>query len=240
MFFGLFGGGGSKFMNKMEEIGDGSAMADAAGEVIADTVKKKKEYTPDELALIETVRLEHIARQTQQEPYEKVVEAVAAIWKYCGEEKAPKVILCDSPIDCKKKAVADGYNTKGEKGDPKKLTEYWSIWYVGYNAMYDFGNRIGLDIDKSKLELFNNWVMCCPFVLFNTDVCYVSRKPHTLVFNEQQQLHNETAKSCEFNDGWGIWTLNGLSADEQLAKMDEEKRVAFTARRDAARARLGV
>jgi hypothetical protein len=246
MLFGLFGR--KTFMNKLEEIGDGSAMAKEANKV----VQKKKEFTPEELNLIDTVRNEHLDDQTTQQPYEKVVEAVHAIWTYCdAKNKTPKVILCDSPLACKKQSKADGFKSS-EQDKENGVTEYWSIWYAGYNAMYDFGVRIGMDLDLAKFKLFNAWVQCCPFVLFNGDVVYVSRKPHTLKFNEQQQVHSEDSKACEYNDGWGIWSLNGVSVDEQIVmrpetltdeqieKFDEEKRAICVARRDAARARLGA
>lgn len=214
MLFGLFG---NKFMNKMEEIGSGSAMADAAGKVM----KKKDKFTPEELILIGKVHDEHIADQTITHSFESIVSAVNAIWKYCKVDTVPRVVLCDSPIACKKQAVADGYTTKGKDSDPKNLTEYWSIWYVGYLAMYDFGKRVGLDIDTDKFELFQNWVQSVPFCIFNESVIYVSRKPVKLHFNDQQQLHCETGKSCEFADGWGIWTINGTSVDEQIVMKPE-------------------
>jgi hypothetical protein len=169
--------------------------------------EKKKEFTPEELALIDQVHQEYVEMQTRQEPPADIDQAVAAIWKFCGVNKPPKVVVCDSPISCKKQSKLDGDND---------LTEYWSIWYVGYCAMYDFGSRIGLDIDKEKLALFSNWVRCCPFVLFNEDKVYVSKKPTQLHFNDNQQLSSEYGKSCEFADGWGIYTINGVSVDEQI------------------------
>jgi len=178
--------------------------------------EKKKEFTPEELAMIDQVHQEYIDMQTRQEPVEDIKSAVAAIWKFCGVNKAPEVIICDSPVACKKQSKVDGRND---------LTEYWSIWYVGYNAMYDFGCRIGLDIDKEKLALFSNWVRCCPFVLFNEDVVYVSRKPTQLHFNDNQQLSCETGKSCEFADGWGIYTINGVSVDEQIVMRPETQTI---------------
>lgn len=178
--------------------------------------EQKKEFTEEELALIDQVHKEYIDMQTVQEPLEDITHAINEIWKFCGVDKTPKIIVCDSPIACKNQSVADGHTD---------LTEYWSIWYVGYNAMYDFGARIGLEIDKDKLELFSNWVRCCPFVLFNEDIVYVSRKPTALHFNDNQQLHCEDGMSCEFADGWGIWTLNGVSVDEQIVMKPETQTV---------------
>lgn len=209
----LFGWFGNKFMNKMEEMGSGSGLANAAGKVV-----KKKEFTPEELALIDKIHDEHIADQTVTHSLEDITSAVAAIWKYCDVDTPPKVVLCDSPIACKKQLKADGYKCGPGKGE---LTEYWSIWYVGYLAMYDFGDRIGLNLDKSKLALFKNWVQCVPFCVFNNDVIYVSRKPTKMCFNDQQQLHCEDGKSCEYADGWGIWTINGTAVDEQIVMRPE-------------------
>ncbi len=183
-------------------------------------VKPKRVFNAEELALIDVVHAEWIGYQTFQQPEETVISAVAGIFEYCEIGPCPMVIMCDSPLDCKKRAVADGYTI--EKDRPNSLVEYWSIWYVGYCAMYDFGSRIGLDLDDRKLKLFSNWVKCCPFILYNKDVVYVSRVPHTLNFDkDSQKLHCETGKSCEFNDGWGIWTLEGVSVDEQIVMRPE-------------------
>ena len=175
----------------------------------------KTEFTKAESELIEVVYNEYMSRQTTQETEEDIRAAVQGIWDM--EFKiTPEVIVCDSPVACKKQSIADGH---------KNMTEYWSMWYVGYAAMYDFANRIDLEMDQEKLVPFLNWVRCCPFVLFDENTVYVSRKPTEIHFNDNDQLHNESGMSCEFADGWGIYSINGVAVDEQIVMRPETQTI---------------
>jgi hypothetical protein len=168
--------------------------------------QKKETFTPEEEALIEVVYREYLADQTTQSSDEEVKDAINAVW---GEsfKLTPEVIICESPLDCKKRAKKDGFS---------ELAEYWSMWYVSYASMYDFADRIGLQMNQENLTMFLNWVKCCPYVTFNKDRVYVSKKPTSIVFNDDGQLHNEEGKSAEFADGWGIYSINGVGVDEQI------------------------
>ena len=165
--------------------------------------------------MITVVHDEYMARQTTQEPLEDIKSAVQAIWDL-EFKTTPEVIVCDSPVACKKQSIADGH---------KNMTEYWSMWYVGYAAMYDFANRIDLEMDQEKLVPFLNWVNCCPFVLFDENTVYVSRKPTEIHFNDNDQLHNEEGMSCSFADGWGIYTINGVEVDHQIVMEPETQTI---------------
>ena len=175
----------------------------------------KAEFTKAEEELIEVVYNEYMNCQTIDESEEDICQAVRDIWNM-EFKTTPEVIVCDSPIACKKQGQADGRDT---------LTEYWSMWYVGYAAMYGFAQRINLDMDQEKMIPFLNWVRCCPFALFNENVVYVSRKPTEIHFNDNQQLHNESDMSCKFADGWGIYTINGVAVDSQIVMNPETQTV---------------
>ena len=165
--------------------------------------------------MITVVHDEYMARQTTQEPLEDIKSAVQAIWDL-EFKTTPEVIVCDSPVACKKQSIKDGH---------KEMTEYWSMWYVGYAAMYDFANRIDLEMDQEKLVPFLNWVRCCPFVLFDENTVYVSRKPTEIHFNDNDQLHNESGMSCEFADGWGIYSINGVAVDHKIVMEPETQTI---------------
>lgn len=169
----------------------------------------KTELTLEEEALIKVVQKEYIDLQTQQQPVEDIELAVATIWEMMDYPK-PKVIIEDSPISCKKACP-----------DTNNFAFYWSLWYCSYAAMYDFANRIGVEMDQDKLNKFLLWTRCCPFVLFNEDTVYVSRKPVELHFDDERRLHNEEGMSCRFEDDWGIWTVNGVAVDEQIVMKPE-------------------
>jgi len=169
------------------------------------TVKKEK-FSEAEEKLIDSIYQEYLDDQTVQPSDEEIKSAIDSIWntEFC---LSPEIVICESPLACKKEAAKDGYSD---------LAEYWSLFYVSYASMYDFGDRIGLDMDQEKLKMFLNWVRCCPYVTFSENKVYVSKKPSRLFFNDNKQLHNENGKSAEFSDGWGIYSINGVHVDEQI------------------------
>lgn len=168
--------------------------------------------TEKELALVEETNQEYLAMQTVQEKDDLIIATLGDIWKYCGTEKPPKVTICLSPIDCKKKADADGM---------QNMREHWSMWYAGYDAVYGFSKKIGIEIDEEKVDLFSRWVRCCPFLIYDDDNAYVSRKPCKITFNDNNQLHNESGMACEYMDGWGVYVINGVRVDEQIVMRPE-------------------
>lgn len=171
----------------------------------------KTEFTPEEEALIEQVRDEYISSQTVTQPDDQIEKVVKEVWQIVFSTE-PEVIICDSPIQCRDTAEKDGHSD---------LATYWSFWYVGHVAMYDFAKRINLEIDEEKFEILSKWSEACPFVMFDENIVYVSRRPVEIHFNDEGQLHNEEGMSCAFADGWGIYTLNGVSVDEQIVMRPE-------------------
>ena len=175
--------------------------------------EKKQSFTPEEEALIIRIRDKYIRMQTEQQPFEDIQLAVNKIWDMM-ELPHPKVIVMDSPASCKKACP-----------DLAKYSKYWFLWYCSYVVMYDFASQIGLEMDKEKLETFLLWNRCCPFVLFNEDTVYVSKKPEELHFNDNQVLHNDAGMSVRYADDWGIWTFNGVSVDEQIIMKPETQTI---------------
>jgi hypothetical protein len=176
-------------------------------------LKDKTSLTAEEEVLVKEVFEKYIAMQTLDASEADIINIVNLIWGDIGLAP-PKVILCDSPAHCKKTCG----NTEG-------YLTYWNMWLCSYAATYDFAQQIGVEFDKDKLHRFLEWCRCCQFVLFNDDVVYVSRKPVTLKFNDAGQLHNSEGKSCEYADGWGIYSINGVSVDEQIVMHPETQTV---------------
>jgi len=182
---------------------------------------KKTEFTPEEEIMIQEEFEATLANQTQLQDPEEVKAAVADIWQGAFPElngKVPEVVMCDSMLDC--------FNTAKKQGlDPTEMADYWSIWYVGYASMYQLADRIGLEMDQEKLKSFSAWVKNCPYILFNEEIVFVSKKPVSLHLNDDGQLHNEEGKACEFRDGWGIYSINGVAVDEQIVMSPETQTV---------------
>jgi len=165
--------------------------------------KVKTSFTPKEEALIPVYLDKYIKQQTEQVSREETVDIINKLWDRQGL-KPPKVIIKESPAACK--------NACGDRD----FSSYWSLWHCSYAAMYDFGREIGIEMDQESLEIFLAWCKCCPFIMFDEHTVYVSRKPVELYYDDENRLHNEEGMSCRFEDDWGVWSINGVSVDEQV------------------------
>lgn len=182
---------------------------------------KRRELTDDEKALLPQFVEKYKKQHTEQVPYEDVKDAVYKLWTHFEDCPAePDVILCDSPMACNEQCRSDGY-------DLKDFDTYWATWFTAYCGMYDFANTIGVEMDQDELALFLAWGRCCPFVLFarNGSRVYVSRNPINLFLDEDNRLHNESGKACEFADGWGVWCINDVDVDEQIVMRPETQTI---------------
>jgi hypothetical protein len=180
--------------------------------------EKKTSFTAEEEALIPEFFDKYLKQQTEQASVEDITEAVNTIWGDM-DKSHPEIHIHESPVACKK--ACEEYKTANKKKKIEEFNSYWSIWFSSYAAMYDFADTIGLEMDQDKLKKFLLWSRCCPFILFNEQTVYVSRKPVEIHFNEDGQLHNDTGMSCSYADGWGIWTLNGVNVTEQIVMRPE-------------------
>ena len=174
---------------------------------------KKTEFNEEELALIDTVYDEYIKMQSTQVADEDIRAVINDIWKDM-ELAPPEVIILESPIACKRACP-----------DISQYANYWNMWLCSYAATYDFAQRIGVEFDQEKYRKFHEWCRCCPFVLFNDTRVYVSRKPVRIDFNANSQLHCEDGMACEYSDGWGIYSINGVAVDEQIVLRPETQTV---------------
>jgi hypothetical protein len=173
----------------------------------------KDELTPEEEALIPVYYQKYMDQQTEQQPVEDIHKIINSIWKDM-RFSSPEIIILDSPKSCKKACP-----------DLSNFDTYWGLWLVPYAATYDFAKNIGISLNQEKLEKFLLWSRCCPYVLFNEETVYVSRKPVEIHYNDAGQLHNENGMSCRFADDWGIWTINGVEVDEQIVMFPETQTV---------------
>ena len=90
---------------------------------------------------------------------------------------------------------------------------------AGYCAFYDF---LIEEVKKPTPKLLKIWNIFKKiseyfhyFYCFDNIVFY-SEKPITLKFNANNQLHNENGMAVEYADGWGFYSLNGVSVPEWL------------------------
>jgi len=179
----------------------------------------KTEFTPKELELIDEVYDEYMAMQTRQESESDIYGIVEEIWNDLKCKEKIVVSVADNPDEVYETLV------KKESFATNKIEEYWSLWHVGYAAKCDFANRIGIELDQTKLRQFLTWVRCCPYVAFVNGRVVVSRKPEELHFNENDQLHNEDGMAVRFRKNWGVWAINGVKVDEQIVMSPETQTI---------------
>lgn len=173
----------------------------------------KKSFTPEEEALIEVTFKKYIAQQTEAVSDDDIKKIITELWLEMGKA-APEITVHDSPMACKNACP----NTS-------EFSTYWNMWLCSYAATYDFAKQIGVEFDEKKFRLFQEYCRCCPFILFNDNRVYASRKLVELHFNDNAQLHNESGMACKFADGWGCYVINGVSVDEQIVMNPETQTV---------------
>lgn len=179
-------------------------------------MEKKTKLTKEEEALRDIWVDKYLDMQTEKEPHDRIRSAVNALWAF-RDLDAPEIIICKSPVECRDQCR--------ESNNLDDFAEYWSIFYIPYCAIYDYCDQIGIEFDQNLLNIFRDWVHCCSFVLFNNEKVYVSERPNTIMFNEDDVLHNEEGKSVEFDDGWGVYSLNGVMVDEQIVMHPETQTI---------------
>jgi hypothetical protein len=173
----------------------------------------KTKFTPEEEALIPVFYKKYMDQQTEQQPEADIREIINLLWKDMGFSE-PEIIILDSPRACKLACP-----------DFSKFDSYWGLWLVPYASTYDFAQTIGISLDQDKLYKFLLWARCCPYILFDENTVYVSRKPVEIHYNDNGQLHNEEGMSCRFADNWGIWTISGVEVDEQIVMHPETQTI---------------
>lgn len=173
----------------------------------------KKSFTPEEESLIEETFNRYIEQQTEAVPDADIVAIIKELWMEMGKG-APEITVHDSPAACKAACP-----------DTSSFSTYWNMWLCSYAATYDFAQQIGVEFDQKKFRLFQEYCRCCPFILFNDNRVYASRKLVELHFNDNSQLHNESGMACKFADGWGCYVINGVSVDEQIVIRPETQTV---------------
>lgn len=175
--------------------------------------------TPEQEAMIPTYVDKWIALQTVDQPYEDIKDVISKVWKECGEE-APEVIMCESPTQAAEMGRKESPSGKDEEG----YYGYWSLLFNCGAAMYDFAKAIGEAPTEEKMNLFVDWVRCCPFVYVTPSKVFVAKKPVSIHWNEGR-LHNESGMAVEYPDKTGIYSINGVTVDEQIVMRPETQTV---------------
>lgn len=177
---------------------------------------EKKKLTPEEEQVIRDHAETALTQAVVQYSDEEITAVATDIFKKQGVDIT--VVVCDSPRACEELA-------KKQESYYSDMQRLWSIWYQSYVNLYESCQMINLEINEELLEEMRQWVQKCPFMLFNTETVYVSRNPVEIHKNDANQLSNEDGMSCKFPDGWGIYTINGVSVNEQIVMKPETQTI---------------
>jgi len=108
--------------------------------------------------------------------------------------------------------------------------DYYSSYYwsqsgnvvSGYCAFYDFLMNEVKKLDV-PWDVFTNVTSYLHYFWTFKDFVFLTEKPKSLKFNSKNQLHCEDGLACEYNDGWGLYSLNGVSVPEYVVKTKPEQ-----------------
>jgi hypothetical protein len=94
---------------------------------------------------------------------------------------------------------------------------WWGNQDAAWKVFYDFGNKIGCkftDEDRSLLDLWLDESEELHWWFPYKGIVLVSEHPNVLKVNSQGKLHSENSMAIGYNDGWGIYSLNGVTMKE--------------------------
>ena len=97
---------------------------------------------------------------------------------------------------------------------------YLGIFWLGWCGWYEYGKSIGVNFDNDKYDLFINFNSEVNFIIPYEGICFISEKPVEINW-KNNNLHKDGGMSVRYSDGYGVYTLNGVSVPEYLAMTSE-------------------
>lgn len=161
--------------------------------------------------LVSKYKTKWLGRLTKRMTLEEAKSAILPVWeKVYG--CVPEVKLYSSPYAARQDELEDS-------------EEYFSLWTVSYAATYELQKEAGAAFDDDKLEELIKWADCCHYLYYNRNVVHVSQYPTVLHINENDQLHCDDGPALMYEDGLGIYSLNGVDVDEQIVMRPETQTI---------------
>jgi hypothetical protein len=93
----------------------------------------------------------------------------------------------------------------------------------GYFSFYNFIFEV-LKIVNPVSNLFNSYIKTteCGLIYPCDDFCVISNKPSKILMSNGQ-LHSDGSSAVEYNDGFKVWSLNGVRVPQYLSETPTEK-----------------
>ena len=106
--------------------------------------------------------------------------------------------------------------------------QFWiGGWYWGTAFSEFLINYCDLEVSKDIFEKFNiykNINFSCNYIWCNKDFIMICARPIKINRNNEGQLHSITEKSIEYPDGWGLYSIRGITISENIfIKLTENK-----------------
>lgn len=101
---------------------------------------------------------------------------------------------------------------------------HWGGYEIGWITYYLFCDYIGIKYDKKDLELLKlhkQYAESALYLLSYENISFVCERPIKIflkkVSNKINVLHKDGDMAVEFRDGWGIYVLNGVRVNKEIA-----------------------
>lgn len=92
---------------------------------------------------------------------------------------------------------------------------YISLWSSCSAGWYEGAKCFGVQFDETMLDLFVNWSWHVMFSVPYAGLVVVGRRPVEIHW-EGTDLHNPEGYAVRFADGYPVWSIRGVAADEQI------------------------
>ena len=89
-----------------------------------------------------------------------------------------------------------------------------TVWWLAWAGWYAFGKYIGIKFEDKTYNLFMDFVSNIGLSFAYKGIFFTSETPK--IAWENGMLHSENGKSVEYADGWGLYTLRGVSFDSDV------------------------
>lgn len=149
---------------------------------------------------------------THQTSLSEITPLMDAVYKAGGLAAPKQIILVDSPLACLQKYT----ELTGKKANSETVNFCYGSLDSAWLAYYDYfinetPNEVkNLDPIKPLIALVGK----CSYYLPYEEVCIISRNPVRIFMDKARGvLHNPHGKSVEYADGFGVYTLFGVSVD---------------------------
>lgn len=168
-----------------------------------------------------------VGRRTKPVSFEEIKQSVRYLYENILQMKTPKIILVDSPYQLENQLGNQlGNQLRNQLGIQlrKQLEkQLWkqqfgisNLYYCEYYYLSFIFNEVLESELTPKLNNFVDAISKIHGASFTEDLAMVSQFPINLCLNEEDKLHNENGKALEYEDGTGLYAMNGGVASSPL------------------------